>query len=57
MSAYAQHSLPVARVAKVGHWFSLVLFGYGTINSRTRGAGALGSFSNADDGEQKSGWG
>lgn len=47
--------LPIARVAKVGHWFSLVLFGYGTINSRARRAGTLGPFRNAEGGQQASG--
>lgn len=48
--------LPIAHVAKVGHRFSLVLFGYGTINSRARRAGALGPFRNAEGGQQTSGW-
>lgn len=47
--------MPAAHSAKAGHWFSLTSFECGT-SSRTRGAGALGSFSNADGGEQRYGW-
>lgn len=36
--ACTQHSLPVALIAKVGHWLSLVLFWYGAITSGTTGA-------------------